>query len=58
MPIKVNDFVIQAKIEDEEVSSNSENASSSSGDINKIKAEILDECKDLIEEYIRKKEGR
>lgn len=58
MPIKVNDFVIQAKIEDEDVSSDSADSPSSGDQMKILKAEIMDECMDLIEKYLRKKEGR
>jgi hypothetical protein len=58
MPIKVNDFVIQAKVEDDEVPSESSAKSLPAEQMNKFKSEILDECKDLMEEFFRKKEGR
>jgi Family of unknown function (DUF5908) len=57
MPLRVNEFVIQAKFEDEEnVLAPASNISEE--DLNILKEEIINECIEKIEAMLRKKEGR
>lgn len=67
MPVRVNEFVIQAKFESEEdngspddVSSGSSDSSSDSlsDDLQAMKEEIISECMEKFETFLSKREGR
>lgn len=57
MPVRVNDFVIQAMFQEEETVSDSEPPISSS-DLLALKNEIIQECMEKMEILMEKKEGR
>jgi hypothetical protein len=59
MPVRVNEFVIQAQFDEEESSSQPSNSSSiSEEDLLMLKSEIMDECMNKIEALLQKREGR
>lgn len=59
MPVRVNEFVIQAQFDEEESSSLPSNSSSiSEEDLLMLKSEIMDECMYKIEALLQKREGR
>ncbi len=57
MPVRVNEFVIQAMFQEEQTAGNSE-PPVSSGDLLALKNEILQECIEKMELLIEKKESR
>lgn len=57
MPVRVNEFVIQAKFEGEEEEDNS-SSTVSPNDLLALKNEIISECMEKIEALLQKKEGR
>ena len=56
MPLKVNEFIIQAKFEDDNIQRS--NAENSDFDIDALKQEILKDCMEKIEEFFIKRENR
>lgn len=57
MPLHVNEFVIQAKFEDDPIEA-SDDQGSSENELLAIKDEIIAECMEKIESYLQKMEGR
>tara|TARA_B100000809_G_C14841869_1_gene425056 strand:- start:205 stop:381 length:177 start_codon:yes stop_codon:yes gene_type:complete len=57
MGVKIKNFVIQAKV-NEEQPSNAPNASLAIESVQALKAEILDECLDKMRELIAKEKSR
>jgi hypothetical protein len=57
MPLRVNEFVIQAKFEDDPIEA-SDDQGSSENELLAIKDEIIAECMEKIESYLQKMEGR
>ena len=56
MPLRIKEFVIQAKFEDEKPDViKAENVVT---DTASLKEEIISECMEKLEEYLRKHEGR
>jgi hypothetical protein len=56
MPLHVKEFIIQAKFENEEQTKL--NSRKPSGDIASLKEDIISECMEKLEEYLRKRERR
>lgn len=57
MPLKVNELVIQARFDNEEAEFNAPNVAGSI-DMELYREEILKECMERVEEYLKKKETR
>lgn len=58
MPLRVNEFVIQAKFEDENEKDSIENSQIHDNDLLKLKNEIIDECLEKLEIKLQKLNGR
>ena len=56
MPLHVEEFVIQAKFEDE--STDQSQAQVAKADVESLREDIIHECMEKLEEYIRKRESR
>jgi hypothetical protein len=57
MPVRVNEFVIQAKFEDD-ASDPHQEVNITEQDLMLLKSEILSECLEKMEELLQKREGR
>jgi hypothetical protein len=57
MPVHVNEFVIQAKVEGEEAT-NPQPVALTQDNLQTLKNEIINECIEKVEELLQKKEGR
>ena len=56
MPVRVNQFTIQAQFDDEDSQDSSQEGGSI--DIHSLKEEILRECMEKVENYIERREKR
>lgn len=56
MPLKVNEFIIQAKFENDD--NQKSNAENTNFDIDAFKQEIIKDCMEKIEEFFIKRENR
>jgi hypothetical protein len=54
MPLDIGEFVIQAKFEDEPA----KDKAPAAAETNVLKADIIHECMEKLEEYLRKRENR
>lgn len=58
MPLKVNEFVIQAKFDSPEEVDAQDVRMITSQDLELLREDIIRDCMDKVEEYLRRKESR